>query len=104
MGACTWKTVLKYKVKQSKNSKFTSNYKASPIDFDTQISLQKEAPQKRPLKNISPRAYFWKVMVCYINMSDWSPKCCKSSIKRGGGGGGLIYLKHIGGWGQALHV
>ena len=30
---------LKYKVKQSKNGKFTSNYKASPIDFETQISL-----------------------------------------------------------------
>ena len=30
---------LKYKVKQSKKSKFTSNYKASPIDFKTQISL-----------------------------------------------------------------
>ena len=28
-GACTWKIALKYKVKQSKNSKFTSNYKAS---------------------------------------------------------------------------
>ena len=31
---------LKYKVKQSKNGKFTSNYKASPIDFETQISLR----------------------------------------------------------------
>ena len=30
---------LKYKVKQSKNSKFTSNCKASSIDFETQISL-----------------------------------------------------------------
>ena len=30
---------LKYKVKQSKNGKFPSNYKASPIDFETQISL-----------------------------------------------------------------
>ena len=28
-----------YKVKQSKNGKFTSNYKASPIDLETQISL-----------------------------------------------------------------
>ena len=26
-GACTWKIALKYKVKQSKNSKFPSNYK-----------------------------------------------------------------------------
>ena len=30
---------LKYKVKQSKNGKFPSNYKASPINFETQISL-----------------------------------------------------------------
>ena len=40
---------LKYKVKQSKNGKFPSNYKASPIDFET---------QKGPLKNISLGAYF----------------------------------------------
>ena len=39
-GACTWKIALKYKVKQSKNDKFTSNYKASPIDFETQISVR----------------------------------------------------------------
>ena len=26
-GACTWKIALKYKVKQSKNGKFPSNYK-----------------------------------------------------------------------------
>ena len=32
---------LKYKVKQSKNSKFPSNYKASPINFETQISLHR---------------------------------------------------------------
>ena len=32
---------LKYKVKQSKNSKFPSNYKVSPIDFETQISLRR---------------------------------------------------------------
>ena len=36
---------LKYKVKQSKNGKFPSNYKASPIDFETQIS-----PVDKPLK------------------------------------------------------
>ena len=39
--ACTWKIALKYKVKQSNNGKFTSNYKASPIDFETQISLRR---------------------------------------------------------------
>ena len=38
-GACTWKIALKYKVEQSNNDKFTSNYTASPIDFETQISL-----------------------------------------------------------------
>ena len=43
-GTCTWKIVLKFKVKQSKNGKFTSNYKASPIDFETQISLRRQAP------------------------------------------------------------
>ena len=32
---------LKYKVKQSKNGKFPSNYKASPIDFETQISFRR---------------------------------------------------------------
>ena len=41
----TWslkkKIALKYKVKQSKNGKFTSNYKASAIDFETQISLRR---------------------------------------------------------------
>ena len=31
---------LKYKVKYSKNGKFPSNYKASPIDFEMQISLR----------------------------------------------------------------
>ena len=40
-GTCTWKIALKYKVKQSKNDKFTPNYKASPIDFETQISLRR---------------------------------------------------------------
>ena len=32
---------LKYKVKQGKNGKFPSIYKASPIDFETQISLRR---------------------------------------------------------------
>ena len=40
-GACTWKIALKYKVKQSKNGKFTFNYKASPVNLETQISLRK---------------------------------------------------------------
>ena len=40
-GACTWKIALKDKVKQSKNGKFTSNYTASPIDLETQISLRR---------------------------------------------------------------
>ena len=46
-GACTWIIALKYKVKLQ--SKITFNYKASPIDFETQISLRREAPP-----NISP--------------------------------------------------
>ena len=37
LGACSWEIALKYKVRQGKNGKFTSNYKASPIDFDTQF-------------------------------------------------------------------
>ena len=32
---------LKYKVEQSKNGKFPSNYKASPIEFQTQIFLHR---------------------------------------------------------------
>ena len=32
---------LKYKIKQSKNGKFPSNYKASSTDFVTQISLRR---------------------------------------------------------------
>ena len=41
LGACTWKIALKYKLKQSKTGKFTSNYKVIPIDFETQISLRR---------------------------------------------------------------
>ena len=41
LGSCTWKIALKYNVKQNKNGKFTSNYKASPIDFEMQISLRR---------------------------------------------------------------
>ena len=40
-GAWTRKIALKYKVKQSKNGKFASSFKASPIDFETQISLRR---------------------------------------------------------------
>ena len=32
---------LKYKVKQGKNGKFPSVYKASPLDFEKQISLRR---------------------------------------------------------------
>ena len=38
--ACTWKSALKYEVKQNKNGNFFSNYRASPIDFETQIYLR----------------------------------------------------------------
>ena len=40
-GACTWEIALKYKVKQSKNGKFPSNYKANSIDLEMQISLHR---------------------------------------------------------------
>ena len=43
---------VKYNVKQSKNGKFPSNYKASQIDFGTQISLHRLALlNKSPSKN-----------------------------------------------------
>ena len=69
-GACTWKIALKYKVKQRKNGKFTSNYKASPINFETQISLCRWAPQKGSLKNIRPGLIFrilWYMLSDDIN-------------------------------------
>ena len=50
---------LKYKVKQSKNSKFLPNYKANPIDFETQISnISPSAtisPSKRAFEKYKPR-------------------------------------------------
>ena len=53
---------LKYKVKQSKNGKFPSNYKASPIDFETQISLPKQAPPNiSPSKNKPLKKGLWKI-------------------------------------------
>ena len=49
--------------KQSKSSKRPSNYKASPIEFEAQISLHRQtlpkiSPSKGPWNNISPGAYF----------------------------------------------
>ena len=41
LGGLYLEIARKYKVKRSKNSKFPSNYKASPIDFETQISLRR---------------------------------------------------------------
>ena len=40
LGGLYLEIALKYKVKQSKNGTFPSNYKASLIDFETQISLR----------------------------------------------------------------
>ena len=40
-GACTWKIALQIKKNKAKNGKFTSNYKASPIYFEMQISLRR---------------------------------------------------------------
>ena len=41
LGGLYLEIALKYKVKQSKNGKFPSNFKAIPIDFKTQISLHR---------------------------------------------------------------
>ena len=40
-GGLSLEIALKDKVQQSKNGKFPFNYKASPIDFKTQISLHR---------------------------------------------------------------
>ena len=37
-GGLSLEIALKYKVKRRKNGKFPSNFKAIPIDFETQIS------------------------------------------------------------------
>ena len=55
---------LKYKVKQSKNGKFPSTYKASPIDLKTQIFLRILAPpninpSKRAFEKYKPRGLFF---------------------------------------------
>ena len=60
---------LKYKVKQSKNGRFPSNYKASRINFEMQISLcilappnispsKNKPPQKRAFEKYKPRGLF----------------------------------------------
>ena len=42
---------LKYKVKQSKNGKFSSNYQANPIDFETHANFEyKPLSKNKPLK------------------------------------------------------
>ena len=40
-GAYTWKLPSNTQVKRGKNGKFPSIYKASPIDFEAQISLRR---------------------------------------------------------------
>ena len=52
---------LEYKAKQSKNGKFPSSHKASPID------LPNISPSKRTLTNISPTAYFRNFTVLYVS-------------------------------------
>ena len=55
---------LKYKVKQTKNGRFPSNYKASQIDFEMQISLcilappKISPPQKRAFEKYKPQGLF----------------------------------------------
>ena len=57
-GAGTWEIALKYQVKQSKNGKFTSNYKA----FETQISLRRQAPPNiSPSQNKRVKKSLWKI-------------------------------------------
>ena len=56
--------VLEYKVQQSKNGKFPSQYKLAQ---SIHKPLQKKAPQKGPLKNISPAAYFRNFTVWNYN-------------------------------------
>ena len=71
-GACTWRITLKYKVKQSKNTKFTFNYKASSIDIETQIFLRRQAPpkispSKRAFEKYKPRGLlleFYSIYYC----------------------------------------
>ena len=46
---------------------------ASPVGFEMQFPsiykpLQKSAPQKRPLKNIRPGAYFWNYTVYFCRL------------------------------------
>ena len=56
LGAGTWKIALKYEVKQSKKGQFTSNYKARPIDFETQIPPPPH-PVVKPLKKALWKKY-----------------------------------------------
>ena len=56
-------TADQYKVKQSKTGEFSSNNKASPIDFEMQISLPRKAPpnispSKRAFEKYKPRGLF----------------------------------------------
>ena len=76
-GACTWKISLKYKVKQSKNGKFTSNYKASPIDFETQISLH-----IRAFKKFKPRGLFQEFYCIRLKTSSLSFSVCKDILQQ----------------------
>ena len=62
---------LEYKVKQSKNGKFLSHYKLAQSILKRKFPsvhkpLQKQAPQKGPLKDISPGAYFRNFTVSTI--------------------------------------
>ena len=41
LGGLYLEIALKYKVKRGKNGKFPCNYKASPVHFETRISLRR---------------------------------------------------------------
>ena len=62
-GGLSLEIALKYKVKQSKNGKFPSNYKASTIDFETHHFPPQISPLKRDFEKCKPGAYFWNFTV-----------------------------------------
>ena len=55
--SCAWKIALKRKEK-SKNGKFTSNYKACPIDFETQFPSAVKPLKKGLWKIYAPGLIF----------------------------------------------
>ena len=63
LGGLYLEITLKYKVKQSKNGKFPSNYKLAQSILKRKFPSVHKPLQKGPLKNISRGAYFQNFMV-----------------------------------------